>query len=141
MQPNPTQPASTQPASTQPAASLQRAQVADLRVQTGEPEPQPTMPTQLVQRADAAAERAIFQATQGMPAWTLPAVGGVLIFVGVALLTRGVLAKRAAKAAIDPRERAWAAVRRIAPRAALADATDASKLGEVTLRLLRSNAS
>jgi hypothetical protein len=128
-----------------------RDSVPLLRVETGALDPAPTQAplqaTQIVQRADAAVERAIFRATDGLPDWSLPAAGGLLIFVGAALLARGVLARQAARAAIDPRVQAWAAVARVAPRRVRAEVhapkpQDQSKseqlrLGELTLRLLR----
>jgi hypothetical protein len=96
-----------------------------------------------VQRADAAVEKALWRATEGLPSWTLPAAGAGLIFVGAALLTRGVLARRAARDALDPRERAWQRVRRLATRDELgaegnADASQPfAGMGLVAMRILR----
>lgn len=130
----PTSSSSSQAPSAVPAnqpSITSRERVQDIRIETGEPrtpEAQPAL-TQALEKADAKFDAA----TSHLPAWTFPAAGGLLIFIGAALLARGILAKRQALAELDPRARALLALGgKLSPNAHPGDA-----LGALALEKLR----
>lgn len=96
------------------AQTPSRELVQDIQLVTGEGATQTNeQAANSVLSAFARANASLDGAAESLPAFVFPAGGGLLIFVGAALLTRGVLAKRQALRAMDPRVRALLALRRV----------------------------